>query len=90
MPELAIIVRALIGRLHALKSLVKWRHQFPAQELELPVAALRVPADDNCGLRRGDVPAGRQVRQRVGRAEELGNQLGGQLRGKASAHLASA
>ena len=51
------------------------RHDAPLQRIEVALAGLGVTADDHRGLRRGDVPGRRDVRQRVHRAEEARNEF---------------
>jgi hypothetical protein len=58
----------------------------PLQQIEVALAAFGMPANDGCSLRRGNVPGRRQVRQRVRRAEDPRDGLGGQEAGVATAH----
>jgi hypothetical protein len=62
------------------------RQQAPAEHIQMPLAGIRVPPYHQRRLAGSKVPRRRQVRQRVGRAEQPRDGLGGQEGCIAAAH----
>jgi hypothetical protein len=75
-----------VDRLLALRVRREVRQEPPAQEVEVPLAALGIAAHNRRELRRGQVVVGGEVRDGVRRLDPAGHQLGREAGRETAAH----